>query len=69
MKWIVFLYLFLHTMWLLWSIFNDVVNIVSVPVKIATSIVDVATSPIRESDSKPLTDLVETIQEWIKVDE
>ena len=56
-------------MWFLWSIFNDVVNIVSVPVKIATSIVDVATSPIRESDSKPLTDLVETIQEWIKVDE
>jgi hypothetical protein len=53
-------------MWLLWWIFNDIVDIAVAPVKVATKITDFWLTGWQD---EPLTNMIDNLKESIKIDE
>lgn len=51
-------------MWLLWELFDDVLDIATVPVKVVTSVTD---DIITMWEDKPLTEFIEDTREIVRI--
>jgi len=51
-------------MWFLWELFDDVLDIATVPVKVATKVTDAV---ITIWEEEPITNTVEKLREWVRI--